>query len=195
MPWPAATSRSADQRLDPAGRQLGLYVFLASLAALFLATLAAVLITRLEARNWPSERLVPLRPTLFAATALLALTSAALEYARRGLKANRERALQSGLWVALGCALLFLSLQTRNFVRAWNAIDAFDNLYAFSFSLITGVHALHVIGGLVPLCWVMVRASRREYSSSRSQGVLFCAQYWHFLGLVWLVILAVLLAI
>lgn len=176
-------------------RQFGMLLFLASLSALFLATLAAVLITRWQATTWPSDPLQGLRTGLLSATVTLALTSAGLEYARRSIHANKERALKRGLWFAAICVCLFLLLQTRNMLQAWRALDAFDNLFAFSFNLLTGVHALHTLGGLVAVAWVIRRALQREYSSSRAEGVALCAQYWHFLGLVWLVILAVLFAL
>ena len=72
--------------------------------------------------------------------------------------------------------------------RAW--LD--KSLYTFCFFTLTGVHALHVLGGFVPLGIVLHRAKRREYSSSRHEGVRFCVQYWHFLAVVWLVLVAVL---
>lgn len=168
-------------------------MFLGSVSALFLATLAAVLITRFQALDWPRGRIEALRPGLLLATVALAGTSVALEYSRRALAQNGQQRLVRGLWSAAACAAAFLLLQGQNLLHAWAAVDARANLYSFAFSLITGVHALHVLGGLVPLGWVIQRAARREYSSSRFHGVSFCAQYWHFLGLVWLLILAVLL--
>ena len=194
MSWTHPDEASQHSRAQAAAtRQFGVVLLFASLTALFIATLAAVLITRAQAPSWPSHRLQELLPGLWAATALLALNSAALHKAWFALKANRERDFVRWLWVATLCIALFLLTQSQNFSHAWSADEARQNLYAFTFSLLTGVHALHVLGGLLPLAIVIHRASQREYSSSRTQGVLFCVQYWHFLGLIWLAILAVLL--
>jgi heme/copper-type cytochrome/quinol oxidase subunit 3 len=58
--------------------------------------------------------------------------------------------------------------------------------------LLTGVHALHVLGGFVPLGFVVHHALRRQYSSSSHEGLTLCAQYWHYLGAVWLVLVSML---
>ncbi len=58
--------------------------------------------------------------------------------------------------------------------------------------MLTGLHALHVIGGFVPLLVVLGKAKRREYSSSNHEGVKLCAQYWDYLGVIWTILLSVL---
>jgi len=58
--------------------------------------------------------------------------------------------------------------------------------------MLTGLHAVHVIGGFVPLLVVQAKARRREYSSSNHEGVKLCAQYWDYLGVIWLILIAVL---
>ncbi|HET9929853.1 MAG TPA: cytochrome c oxidase subunit 3, partial [Polyangiaceae bacterium] len=62
----------------------------------------------------------------------------------------------------------------------------------YTFYVLTGLHAAHVVGGFVPAGIVFARARRREYSSSRHEGVLLCTQYWHYLGVVWLALFLVL---
>jgi heme/copper-type cytochrome/quinol oxidase subunit 3 len=178
---------------EGSARQLGLWVFFGSVTSLFIATLAAVIITRVFSERWPTDRIAELRGGLAISTVCLGLCSFSLWQATTALQQNRERKLLHWLWAAAGCAVLFLIGQTQNAVHAWKLLHATEDLYAFTFSLITGVHALHILGGLVPLGIVIRRASQREYSSSRSQGVHLCAQYWHFLGAIWLVILLVLL--
>ena len=75
--------------------------------------------------------------------------------------------------------------------RATIATDA-RTLYGFTFYMLTGLHALHVIGGFVPLVIVLNKAKGREYSSSNHEGVKLCAQYWDYLGVIWLCLLSVL---
>ena len=69
-----------------------------------------------------------------------------------------------------------------------------SSLYAYLFYVLTGLHAAHVIGGLVPLVVVTVNSAYGRYSSVFSAGVRQIAIYWHFLGVVWLVLFAVILA-
>ena len=52
------------------------------------------------------------------------------------------------------------------------------------------LHALHVVGGVAALLLVVIRTWNRFYDHERNWGIRFAAQYWHFLDLVWLMMLA-----
>src|SRR5690606_2894470 len=52
------------------------------------------------------------------------------------------------------------------------------------------LHALHVAGGVIALGIVAARSAMGRYDHERHFAVDFAAQYWHFLDLVWLVMLA-----
>jgi len=67
-----------------------------------------------------------------------------------------------------------------------------NNLYLFGVYVLSFLHVLHVVGGLVPLVWVALRSRRGGYTAEDHEGVTLAAMYWHFLGVVWLGILAVL---
>jgi cytochrome c oxidase subunit 3 len=187
---PAPRERS----FNASTRQVGIVVLFISIAVLFIATLVAVLITRAHAKFLPSHP-GTVHPTLIVASIGLALTSFALQRALDSVRHNRQRALQKWLWTGGAFAAFFLIAQAFNWSRLWNSETAFNDLYAFTFCLLTGVHALHVLGGFVPLGIVIHRAGQREYSSSRYEGVLFCVQYWHFLGVIWLLLWAALIVL
>ena len=67
-----------------------------------------------------------------------------------------------------------------------------DSLYAWTFYVLTALHALHVLGGLPPMLIVTVRALRMGYGPSDHRGLVYCAMYWHFLDAVWIVLYAIL---
>lgn len=173
-------------------RQLGMLLFLVSLAVLFLASVVAYLITRSQHPNWTAVEAV-LPGGLLAAGVFLVGTSAGVEYAIRGVRKNRQTQLRHGLVLAGVFALGFLVTQGINWrtMLTLNASDQTRLLSLFVFYMLTALHALHVIGGFVPLWLVWRRAVQREYSSSRWEGVKLCAQYWHFLGVVWVILMAV----
>ncbi len=52
--------------------------------------------------------------------------------------------------------------------------------------VITGLHVLHLLAGLIALFIVFSRASSKKYSADNYNGVKMCAIYWHFLGGLWL---------
>ncbi len=173
--------------------QLGMIAVLVSLGVLFTASLVALAVTRSANHVWRTPDMPPLPRGLFASTALLLGAGVSLEWARRSVRANRHDRLESALWLALAFGIAFLAGQTLN----WATLRGFfgpgaRTLYAFTFYLLTGLHAAHVAGGLVPLGIAIGRARRRELSSSRHEGLSLCIQYWHFLGVVWLVLLTAL---
>jgi cytochrome c oxidase subunit III len=176
--------------------QLGMILALVAIGALFLASLVAYWATWAAHPDWASVRLV-LPKGLFAATLLLVGVSASLERALRQIKRNDQDGLKHGLLLTGVFALAFLLGQAFNWsdVMRLNPAIQTQGLALFSFYLLTGVHAIHVVAGFLPLVWVYVRARQREYSSSRYEGVKLCTQYWHFLGVIWLVLLGTLYAI
>jgi cytochrome c oxidase subunit 3 len=77
-------------------------------------------------------------------------------------------------------------------LAAHEGVQASQALFVFCYDLLVGLHAAHVLGGFVPLMLIHGRLMRRDYSSSRHDGVTFCVQYWHYLGVVWLLLLGIL---
>lgn len=175
--------------------QLGMLCLLASLGVLFASSLVAYLLTRANNPEWASVRF-GLPWGLVVTTFDLGAISFALEYALRGVRQNRQNQLRRGLHWALGLVVVFLLMQTLNWtaIKTLNPAGKSHVLALFSFYMLTGLHALHVVGGLVPLGIVLSRTNAREYSSSRFEGVKLLTQYWHFLGGVWLILVVCLLA-
>jgi cytochrome c oxidase subunit III len=172
-------------------RQLGLIILLCSMTVLFTATIIGFWFTRLNAAEFRAPGLPDLPGGLALSTLLIALTSLCIWQAQLAIKKNLLEAVKRWLWSAAALASLFLLTQTANWFAMRPPSNA-PSLYLSTFYLLTGVHALHVIGGFVPLGFVVVHAARRHYSSSRHEGLSLCAQYWHYLGVVWLVLVAML---
>jgi cytochrome c oxidase subunit 3 len=63
------------------------------------------------------------------------------------------------------------------------------NLYGLTFFLVI-VHALHVVGGVAGLTFLLFGLSRGKYDHERNFPIRFCALYWHFLDIVWILMLA-----
>ncbi len=174
--------------------QLGMVVFLASLSVLFAASLVAYLVTRSAAVDWRHGDVPGLPKGLLASTTLLFMVSVALHRATTRIAQNQLEKASGALWLAALFAAAFLIGQATNWsqlIRAELATDV-KTLYVYTFVMLTGLHALHVLGGFVPLGVALLRTSRREYSSSRYEGLRLTVQYWDFLLVVWLVLLGTL---
>jgi cytochrome c oxidase subunit III len=171
-------------------RQLGVWVFFGCLTVLFSGTIIAYLVTRMQSPVWRTAQMPGLPIGLWGSTVLLVGVSASMHWSLRSVHKNGFDSLTKALWLSLGFAAAFLAGQALNWTQMEPGLAApTKSLYVFTFYMLTGLHALHVLGGFVPLGLVISRAHRREYSSSRHEGLRFCVQYWDFLFVVWLVLL------
>jgi cytochrome c oxidase subunit 3 len=172
-------------------RQLGMLVLFGSMSVLFTATIIGFWFTRLTSPHYRAPGLPDLPHGLVLSTVLIGLTSLCIWQAQLAVQKNQLEALKRWLFAAGALACFFLLTQTANWFAMRPPSDE-NSLYIATFFLLTGVHALHVLGGFVPLGFVIHHAVRRQYSSSRHEGLSLCAQYWHYLGGVWLVLVAML---
>lgn len=189
---PARSSGTPSSGVSP--KQLAMVVLFGTLSMLFGASVVGYLITRAQNDVWRTASMPDLPLGLVASTILLAGLSSAMHVALRLVRRNQFESLQRALTVALLLAVAFVVGQAQNWRSMYAATSATDarTLYGFTFYMLTGLHALHVIGGFVPLSIVIGKAKRREYSSSNHEGIKLCTQYWDYLGVVWLVLLSVL---
>jgi cytochrome c oxidase subunit 3 len=169
-------------------------VLFGTLTMFFGASIVGYLITRHQNVVWRTASMPGLPLGLIASSILIASLSVSMHYALRAVRQNRFAALQRGLSVALLLGGAFVVGQMNNWRSMYAAAVASDarTLYAFTFYMLTGLHAVHVIGGFVPLFIVLGKARRREYSSSNHEGVKLCAQYWDYLGVIWAILICVL---
>lgn len=175
-------------------RQFGLWILFVSLSVLFTASLVAYLVTRFNNAIWRTPEMPDLPAGLYGSTAMLIGLSFAMWRAQRDVQANKTDSLVRDLWVALAFGLAFLFGQSLNWAVMAKALrEGEPTMYPFTFYMLTGLHAAHVLGGFVPLGIVIGRAQRRRYSSSEHEGLRLCRQYWDYLFVVWLVLLVTLL--
>lgn len=174
--------------------QLGMVVLLISISVLFLAACLAVIITRHQVQIWRAPGSSGLPPGTLASTLLIAVVSWQLQKSLRAIRNNDFTLCSRSLRWGGGVALAFLFAQALNARQLLSSEGALASrtLFVFSYDLLVGLHAAHVIGGFVPLALVLTRVQRGDYSSSRHGGLRFCVQYWHYLAVMWLLLLGTL---
>jgi cytochrome c oxidase subunit III len=164
-------------------------VMLLPLSVMFLLVISAYLMRRYV----PDWQAVPLPWQLWLSTALLVASSGAFEWSRRAAAIAQVREVRLGLLAAGGLALAFLASQ----LWAWQALRELGYYVAGNpansfFYMMTALHALHLVGGLV--AWARTSALAGGDELQRLDlNVTLCAIYWHFLLAVWLVLFGVLL--
>ncbi len=174
--------------------RLGMRLLVLALSMLFGASILAYAVIRSRAAVWPPAGMPRLPDTLWVSTLVILASSVTMESARRAARAGRGRGLRTGMLLTTLLGVLFLASQTLNWFALVAAhLTAKANLYGFTFYILTGLHAAHVVGGLIPLAVVTARAFRGRYSAEFHPGVEYCAIYWHFLDVVWVVMFAVLM--
>lgn len=169
--------------------KIGLGIFLAVVGSLFALFISAYAM-RMQLPDW---RALPVPGILWLNTAMLVLSSLALHGATSAVRRGEMPALRIGLLAAGISALAFLSgqllawrqLSNEGYLLAANPANAF-------FYVLTGVHGLHLLGGLVALARTTEKAWRETATEPLRLSVELCATYWHFLLLVWFVALSVL---
>ncbi|WP_175817961.1 cytochrome c oxidase subunit 3 [Burkholderia diffusa] len=166
--------------LPNAGRT-GLVVFMAVATALFSLLLLAYGMRMRE----PYWQPIPHPALLWWNTGALALASVAMQRARR-------LTLHRTAWLVCGGVLAAVFVVGQ--LAAWRMLSAAGQTIIVNPSdsflyLLTGLHGVHVLGGLV--AWAVTIAQLRRGDLFRARrAIALCALYWHFLLAVWLVLLA-----
>jgi cytochrome c oxidase subunit 3 len=177
---------------------MGLRLFVVSLVVLFASTLVGFLVMRLQlglANQWPD--LPPMPRILWVSTAAIVFSSITMQFSVASIRLHRQTGLRAGLLATLVLGLTFLGLQAVAWLQWVTPVtqrwgESADWRFALtSFYVFTGLHAAHVVGGLIPMAVVTSRAMGRRYSAAEHLGVIQCAMYWHFLDLVWLALYTV----
>lgn len=182
-------------RRDIYRAKLAFYLFLASLGMFFTGSLVSYIIIRAQAFQPIEREYVALQmPAVFVfSTLLLVFVSGFLQMSVYCIRRELQTAFRKWLVLAWISAALFLvcqifgmeSLFESHFVKD----DGSTKVFGMCFTLAL-VHALHVIGGMVFLAFVISQGFRHRYDHERNYAVEHCAAYWHFLDIVWLMMLA-----
>jgi len=168
----------------PTGK-IGLWLLLAAIVIMF-AGFTSAYIVRSGAEDW---RPIAMPALLWFNSAVLMLSSLTMHLS---LMSVRRRWGQDGrlmLWLSITIllGLVFLGGQ----LAAWGQL-AKQGVYLRSnpassfFYLLTAMHGIHLVGGLIFLSYVLAHASRHRYTPKQHLPVELCATYWHFLDGLWL---------
>ena len=173
--------------LPPA--KIGLGVFLAVVGSLFALFISAYSM-RMNMVDW---RALPMPRLLWFNTAVLVLSSVALQWAHMAARRDDMDSVIVGLGAGGASAVTFLIGQ----LLAWRQLSGAGYFLASNpansfFYLITAVHGLHLAGGLVAVGRTTARVCDGVALTKVRLSVELCAIYWHFLLLVWLVLLGLL---
>jgi cytochrome c oxidase subunit 3 len=192
-PWQAQVAGpalGADATAPPPAK-MALWAFLAVATSLFVLFVSAYAM-RLNLADWsplPRPRLLMLN------TALLVGASLAMQWTVNAARRADRDSVRKGLAASGLFTLAFLAGQ----LFVWKQlIDAgyfvASSAAASFFYLLTAVHGVHVLGGLVAWVRASARAWRGSDPAKIRLGTELCATYWHYLLAVWVGLYAVLVS-
>lgn len=200
-----------DHRVPRGTNELGMYLFLASLAMLFLSSMLGYVIVRWTKTinhydpanpdviafpaTAPPLGTIHMPVMLWLSTLVILASSVTIHFALQNIQRERQAKFRSLLIATLVLSLLFLLVQTPSlatliYEHFQNGID--NTMLGVIFFLVL-IHALHVVGGIIPLAVVTYKAGQGRYDHEHYGPVKNVAMYWHFLDGVWLFMFAVLL--
>jgi cytochrome c oxidase subunit 3 len=191
---------TSQETVTSSAPKVGLWVFLAVVSSLFGLFASAYMMRVAGHAGIAGWQPLDEPNILWINTLVLVLASGAMQIARNRIDADDLTGGRSYFLSAGVLTLVFLAGQ----MLAWQQARASGNLgpgspaYAF-FVLLTAVHGLHLLGGLVVLVRTTARILRVEAKNVVARGrirtsVQLCTTYWHWLLLIWLGVFALLLS-
>lgn len=177
---PAPTASLVDSRY-----RVGAWVIVASVSMLFTGLSSAYIVRAASASDWQPLRMPKI---LWLSTALILLSSVVFELARNSLRKSLTARYSRLLLLTGSLALGFLALQ----LIAWRQLASqgvflASNPHSSFFYLLTAVHGLHLLVGLLALSLLLLRAVRKGAAGAAKQIALTdgVAVYWHFMDMLW----------
>jgi cytochrome c oxidase subunit 3 len=176
------------KRLSDNRFRLGMCVSLAAVLMLFTALTSAYIVRAASANDWQP---LAMPQILLLSTALILISSGTLEAARRELKAKAVSAYQRWLLVTVLLGTGFLGSQ----LLAWKQLARqggylASNPHSSFFYLLTATHGFHLLGGLLALAYLVLRARRNQQNEQVEAKQYAIADavtlYWHFMDGLWI---------
>jgi cytochrome c oxidase subunit III len=181
------------RKLSPAGYRITMMVVVAAVVMMFAALSSAYIIL-----SAGEQRVRVAMPRMFfVSTGLILLSSLSFESAKRSLKQGEVTGYVRSIAITLIIGLLFLAAQ----LMGWRELAA-QGIYFAShphssfFYFFTGVHGVHLLGGILGLLYLVARTRRNgEQVTSEKTSTLtsVISIYWHAMDGLWLWIILLLL--
>jgi len=145
-------------------------------------------------------------------TVVLIASSVTAAWAVRNAQMNQQKWLKINIVLTLVCACAFMCIKYVEYSHKFHVglvpgythtfdpsgeeaiaagvdpADRPDNLHLFFgvYFGMTGLHGIHVLGGIIVWIWILRRAFRGEFGPKFFGPVDFTALYWHIVDLIWI---------
>jgi cytochrome c oxidase subunit 3 len=198
--WSAALSKLGRIPRDtviggfPVDITLTIQIIIMTELLLFGGAFAMYFAIRVRMGVWPPLGTPILSDTIARVQTLILISSSILvEWAISKLKQGNQKAFRAGL---IGTTILGAMFPILQFGFEWphllleNILTPSTNLFGAMFFLLTGIHGVHVVVGVLAFAYTDVRAFMGQYSPKNHGFVEATSTYWHFVHIIWLFLFA-----
>ena len=165
--------------------KFALWASMASITMMFGAFTSAYIVKQ-AAGNW-LEFSMPV--AFYISTLVIICSSLTLQISFKGFKAGSESRYKKFLTLTFMLGLLFVVLQYQGWTELYKiGVDLKGNVSGSFFYLLSGIHALHVLGGIAALVVAQLHAYTLTYKITEVRLNRFdlVLNYWHFVDFLWL---------
>lgn len=181
-----------EQRKKIHPHKFTLWVAIASILMMFAGLTSAYIVKRSQANFLEFE--LPL--AFWYSTAAIIASSVTIWMAQKKFRGRNMAAYRKLLTVTFILGLVFVMLQVLGFTSLAKAGLTLQKNVSVSFLyVIIGLHAAHVIGGVIALMVMFLKAFRSKVKSYSAVPIEVMATYWHFVDVLWIYLLVFLLAV
>lgn len=167
-------------------KKFALWLFMATVLMMFGAFTSAYIVRQADG-NWLEFEL-PL--ILWTNSAIILLSSATVQWAYYSAKKDNLKHLKVGIALTFALGILFVIGQYmawKELVRMGVYFGGNTSNPAGSFMyVLTGLHALHLISGVILLLFALVASFQYKVHSKNMTLIEMTATYWHFLDFLWI---------
>jgi len=169
-----------------------LWIAISSITLMFAGLTSAYIIKRNQP-NWLEFKL----PVIFwYSTATIVISSVTIWLAVRAFRQGEMSKYRKMLVTTFVLGIVFVSLQVIGFIQLWKQGITLTRNVSISFLYpIVGLHAVHVIGGVIALLIMFLKAFSRRQKTYSAVPVEMMSTYWHFVDFIWIYLFIFLLMI
>ena len=172
------------KRLHP--YKFSLWIGMASIVMMFAGFTSAYIVKKSDS-NW-LQFSVP--PVFWYSTFVILLSSLTIYLAQRSFKARNMARYRVLITITASLGLLFIILQWTGFQylqdHGVKLIGSGSNPSGSFLGVITGVHMLHVLGGVIVLVIMFIKAFNSHSKNYSSVPIEVASTYWHFVDAIWI---------
>jgi cytochrome c oxidase subunit 3 len=170
---------------------LGIMLFLCSEMALFGTLIFNYLYERRAAPVWPPPGFHHFDRQLPTVNTVVLLSSGVtMHFAFQALRRGNVRGMLTLLVITIILGIGFLSGQAYEYKHVQAGMALHGSVFGASFFALTGLHGIHVTGGVIFLLTVLVGTLRGKFTPNNTMVVHAATLYWHFVDAMWVVLFA-----